>query len=694
MTLEAWVYPTAAPSGWRAVIAKTVDGYYLMASSDQANRPAVGGTFTTGNQNTYGATTLAVNTWTHLAATFDGVMVRLYVNGVQVASQAQTRRLVPTTGTLQIGADSYGEFFAGRIDEVRVYNRALTPAELQTDMATPLGDPPPPDLTPPTVAINAPPTGSTVFSLVSVSATVSDNIGISGVQFQLDGAPLGAEIIFAPYEVLWDTTSASLGSHSLTAVASDFDGNLTTSAPVAVTVVAPTTSLVGQWSAPVVWPIVAVSASLLPTGEVLAWDGQGRGHDAHLWNPTTGGFTAVPHSQTNMFCAGQCALADGKTLVAGGHAGVHIGITDTNLFDPLAHTWTKVGAMHYPRWYPTTTTLPDGSVLVTAGEINCNRCEAVIPEIYNPQTRVWTELSDASLNLPYYPHMFVLPNGRVLAAATAEDPIITYTLDISTQTWSIVDSDPVDGGSSVMYLPGKVMKSGTSTDPDMPIFPSEATTYVLDMTQSSPAWRETAPMAFSRTYHSLTLLPDGTVLATGGGVTTDAIGVSGAVNHAEIWSPDTETWTTMASMQRPRLYHSTALLLPDGRVVAMGGGRFSGDNEPEDQLNSETYSPPYLFKGARPTISSAPATATYGGTIAVQTPNAAEIGAVSLLRLGAVTHGFDMDQRFLQLPFTPVSGALNVQVPANANLAPPGYYMLFILDTNGVPSVAATLKLQ
>src|SRR5262245_29797086 len=236
--------------------------------------------------------------------------------------------------------------------------------------------------------------------------------------------------------------------------------------------------------------------------------------------------------------------------------------------------------------------------------------------------------------------MFVLPNRHVLAAATAEDPIITYTLDISSQTWSIVDSDPVDGGSSVMYLPGKVMKSGTSTDPDMPIFPSAATTYVLDMTQPSPAWRETAPMAFPRTYHTLTLLLDGMVLATGGGVTTDAVGVSGAVSHAELWSPVTDTWTTMASMQKPRLYHSTALLLPDGRVLAAGGGRFNGVNEPTDQLSSETYSPPYLFKGTRPTISSAPATATYGETIAIQTPDTARISAVSLVRLGSVTHAF------------------------------------------------------
>src|SRR5262249_53392288 len=163
-----------------------------------------------------------------------------------------------------------------------------------------------------------------------------------------------------------------LGSHSLTAVARDTAGNTATSAPVAVTVTATTTSLVGQWSAPVNWPIIAVHANLLPTGEVLAWDGQSEGWDARLWNPSTGVFTAVPNNQTNMFCAGHCALADGRTLVAGGHAGGHIGITDTNLFDPAARTWTKVAPMTYPRWYPTTTTLPDGRVLVTAGEINCD----------------------------------------------------------------------------------------------------------------------------------------------------------------------------------------------------------------------------------------------------------------------------------------------------------------------------------
>ena len=128
--------------------------------------------------------------------------------------------------------------------------------------------------------------------------------------------------------------------------------------------------------------------------------------------------------------------------------------------------------------------------------------------------------------------------------------------------------------------------------------------------------------------------------------------------------------------------------------IRLSFGRFNGLNEPTDQLSSEFYSPPYLFKGARPTISSAPGTATYGGNIAVQTPDAARIASVSLVKIGSVTHSINQDQRYLQLPFAAAGGTLNVQAPANANLAPPGYYMLFILDTNGIPSVAAMIQIQ
>jgi chitodextrinase len=699
MTLEAWVFPTQTPTGWRAIVDKNVDGYYLMASTDHGNVPGVGGNWTNGNRNVFGPSVIPVNAWTHLATTFDGSTIRLFVNGVQVASVAQTAPLAPTADTLQIGADAYvGENFAGLIDEVRIYNRALSAAEIQVDMLTPVaGAAPPPqsDTTPPAVNITSPANGANVTNTVSVAANATDDVGVASVQFMLDGSPLGSPVTSAPFSVAWDTATSIAGDHVLQARATDSAGNSTTSAAVAVTVGTPTGSTAGQWAAPVAWPIVAVHANLLATGEILAWDGQDFGNQATLWNPAGGTFTSVPNSLTNIFCGGQCLLPDGRALVAGGHNGAHIGLRDTNLFDPATRTWSRVAPMAVGRWYPTVTALPDGRMLVTAGEIDCGGCVATIPEVFDPQLASWTQLTGASMSFPYYPHMFVLGDGRVLAAATTEAPIVSRVLDIPTQTWSAVDpTTAVDGGSSAMYAPGKILKSGRSVDPDQPVIPSTATTYVLDMNQPTPAWRQTASMNFARTYHTLTLLPDGTVLATGGGPNTDALGVDNAVLAAELWSPATETWTTLASMQRPRLYHSTALLLPDARVLVLGGGRFNGGDAPTDQKSSEIFSPPYLFKGARPVITSAPTTATYGAGIGVQTPDAASIGSVVLMKLGTVTHSFNTNQRIVPLAFTAGAGTLSVQTPANANLAPPGHYMLFILNTNGVPSVASIVQLQ
>jgi hypothetical protein len=146
----------------------------------------------------------------------------------------------------------------------------------------------------------------------------------------------------------------------------------------------------------------------------------------------------------------------------------------------------------------------------------------------------------------------------------------------------------------------------------------------------------------------------------------------------------------MASMQVPRLYHSTALLLPDGRVLSAGGGRPAA-TATTDNKNAEVFSPPYLFKGVRPTLSSAPATVGYGEPLFIGTPDA--IASVTLVRLSSVTHAFNMNQRFNRLSFTPAAGGVVATAPANANVAPPGHYMLFILSGNGVPSVAKIIQL-
>ena len=454
-------------------------------------------------------------------------------------------------------------------------------------------------------------------------------------------------------------------------------------------------SVVGQWGSVTFWPILPIHVTLLPTGKVLAY-----GHDstvnttlATVWDPSTNGFTTTSFGSADLFCSGHGLLPDGRVFIAGGHnmADYH-GITNGTIFNPTTLAWSSLPAMSFGRWYPTVTALPDGRMLVTSGAINCDGCNATTPEIYDPVANSWTQLTNAALNLPIYPHMFVLPDGRVINTGSYELPVAAKVLNLSTQTWTTVDPTVLDAGSAVMYLPGKFLKTGTSATSDAPYKNSAATAYILDMTAGSPAWRTTNSMGFARTYHNMTSLPDGNVLVTGGEGTTNPFDQSTAVYAAEMWSPTTETFTTMASMQTARVYHSTALLLPDGRVLVGGSGEFGTGSI--DQLNAEIYSPPYLFKGARPTITSAPGSLTYGAQFTVQTPNASNISSVSLIRLGSVTHAFNQNQRYIPLSFTLSSGSLNVQAPGNSNLAPPGYYMLFVVNTSGVPSVASFVQME
>ncbi len=447
---------------------------------------------------------------------------------------------------------------------------------------------------------------------------------------------------------------------------------------------------VGQWSAPFSLPIVAVNMILLRTGQVLMWDGDTNGGDARLWNPALGTFTSVPNNLTNLFCSGQIALPDGRALVVGGHQAGFVGVRDANAFDPLTRTWQPAAPMAFPRWYPTATTLPDGRVLVTSGTTTCSTCLADTPEIYDPASNTWTQLSGARLTMPLYPFMFVLPDGRVLFAGSDEANTNTQALDMTMERWTMVDPVVVTGGSAAMYWPGMVIKAGSPGNVDLSPTPASNTAYVIDLNQPSPAWRQVGSMSFPRTYHTLTMLPDGNVVVTGGVQTTDEVSAPGAY-AAEIWNAQAETWTTMAAMQIRRSYHSTALLLPDGRVLVAGSGRFAPMT---NELNAEIFSSPYLFRGTRPTITSAPTTVSVGTAFFVGTPDGNDIESAALVRLGAVTHQIDMDQRYLRLPFGLAAGGLTVQAPASPNLTPPGYYMLFLVNTAGVPSVAAFVQIS
>jgi len=189
-------------------------------------------------------------------------------------------------------------------------------------------------------------------------------------------------------------------------------------------------------------------------------------------------------------------------------------------------------------------------------------------------------------------------------------------------------------------------------------------------------------MAQSRRDHNAVLLPDGTVLVVGG--RSNSSGTPNPVLIPEIFDPANETWDQVAPHEIPRRYHSTAILLPDGRVLAAGG---------DFQPSGEIYSPPYLFRGPRPEISSSPGIISYGGAFNVQFSSSTTTNTIALVRLSSVTHSVNMDQRYVLLAEDIAPGqGLSIPAPADGNLAPPGYYMLFVVNAEGVPSESTMVQ--
>ena len=434
-------------------------------------------------------------------------------------------------------------------------------------------------------------------------------------------------------------------------------------------------SIVGQWSAVQTLPTVAVHAHLLPTGKVLIYPYT---DDPHLWDPATGTITSAALAGFNIFCTGHAFLADGRLFVAGGHIANNVGEAKAAIYDPFTNSWTRLPNMNAGRWYPSNTTLPNGDVLVVSGDQDTTVGVNTLPQVWQTATNSWRNLTNAQLGLNLYPAMHLAPNGKVFMSIPSE---ITRYLDTSgSGLWTTVAIRQYgfrSYGSSAMYDDGKILVAGGGDPPTN-------TAEVIDLNVASPSWRFVGSMSSPRRQFDLTLLPDGNVLATGGSSGSGFDNSTAPVFVAEIWNPATEQWTTVAGNTKYHGYHSNALLLPDGRVLTTGG---------DDQPNAEIFSPPYLFKGARPTISSAPAAVGYGQTFFVQTPNAASITKVTWIRLPSVTHAFDMNQRINRLNFSQASGGLNVTAPASANLCPPGHYMIFILDGNGVPSVAKIIQI-
>jgi glycosidase len=475
----------------------------------------------------------------------------------------------------------------------------------------------------------------------------------------------------------------------------------------------------GQWSKPFDLENVAIHAHLLPTGKILYW---GRRKEfgslvfdtlndhfceTFVLNPATGVSKPTKNqpalkdgTPVNLFCSGHTFLPDGRLLVVGGHLFDSQGVNQSCIYDPATDTWTPEALMNKGRWYPSAITLPDGGVLVLSGSF------ATGPEqpppnrnVVNPTPQVWRgagweSLTDFDDGLTLFPRFHIEPkNGQVFMSGAQGQ---SFFLDTKAPgTWTpgpTRDLTLRDYAPSVMYDTGKVLFLGGGLDADTGLPTNGAET--IDLTATTPAWHTTSPMHFRRRQHNATILADGTVLVTGGtqGPTFNDVATGGPIHAAELWDPATGTWTVLAEEAVDRCYHATALLLPDGRVFNAGGGEYAPENgvanpTKDTHRDAQLFSPRYLFRGARPTFTGAPDAIFYAQPfdLTIEQPDA--IAKVTWIRLGSVTHSFDQNQRMNTLAFKKGQQTLTVSAPQNANICPPGHYMLFVVDDKGVPSV-------
>lgn len=521
----------------------------------------------------------------------------------------------------------------------------------------------------------------------------------------------------------------------------------------------------GRWLPPFDGQVAAVNMVLLNNGRVLYWSGVEANEEGGPTEWTF--FTAAPLNASSrvldlagpeplviepinpdgagsdLFCAGQTVLPDGRVLAVGasewstnpvGEFFLHGG-TDARTYDPATNTWARQADMSFGRWYPSLITLPDGKALVVSGIGSLTNPEQQWPqmEVYDPAADTWTYYEGGDRLLPLYPRVTVVPytHGGV------EDGVFYNTLGTlwgpfgehyrqaewstqafldlaaSAQPWSDMERSIFGArqhGASVMLMledgqaPRFVNFGGTLYQSVV----ATPITEVVDLATSPPTNTVGDLLEFPRWHLNGVLLPTGEVLAVGGGL-YDNVVAHGQQNvpvlEAELFDPQSMTWSTVAAMSVPRMYHSTSILLPDGRVLA--GGHVPLPNpwpQARDTVNPqvvetrlEIYEPPYLFRGDRPVIASADNATAYGGTIDVRMGTAQAPRDLVLMRPGATTHAFDSDQRGLRLAFQDLGdGRLAVHAPDDPFAAPPGWYMLFAIgdgDGGPVPSVASWVHL-
>jgi hypothetical protein len=511
------------------------------------------------------------------------------------------------------------------------------------------------------------------------------------------------------------------------------------------------------------WDLMPIHAALMPNGKVFAWGG---GNDYNkdtnltVWDPALGegpnARTRIYYTNGNLFCAGFSHLPDGKLLIAGGHWNNFVGVPNANIFDsatpdisqalnPTTSMYAEklpnaVGnprgdkdfdptlyykdPKHTGRWYPSTTPLANGEIMVSEGYSSILSVTNNLPEVWQSNSGGgWRALDNAKITdvgaLSYYPFMYPRPNGEVVRIGP-EATMYAFTTNGTGAVRKLnrrPDNITRDYGSAAMFAPGKILLVGGNGGDGAGIDPLN-TGVVVDITTDQPTVTPTAKMAYPRRHLSTTVLPTGDVLISGGSSGEGHNKAPYAV-AMELYKVASNSFKTLANINTGRGYHSVALLLPDGRIMIGGGGSCGQCQTNGDQNNVEYFKPPYLFKSdggtgqievtSRPeinTITNSTGTPMdlntgigYGQNLKLTTTG--KIARVTMIKLGAVTHARNFDQNFNQLAKVSNTfdagintSSLTVTMPSEPAWATPGHYMVFAIDTDGVPSIAKIIRLQ
>ena len=478
-----------------------------------------------------------------------------------------------------------------------------------------------------------------------------------------------------------------------------------------------TATLPSSWTNVINLAVNPIAVANLPNGKLVMWSannqfsfegdiGGGAGQTyTSVFDPATSSSSQILVTNTgdDMFCPGTAVLPDGKILVNGGSSS-----PKTSIYDPATGNWTASQQMNLPRGYEGDTLLSTGSVFTLGGSWSGGQ-GGKNGEIWTSGTG-WHLLSGVTASSITGPDpqgvyrgdnhlwLFARANGQVFHAGpsapmhwitTSGNGTITSAGNRSDDPYSI-------NGNAVLYDLGLILKVGGA--PAYQNANATASAYTINITTGTASVTKIAPMAYPRAFANSVILPNGQVVVIGGQTFPVPFSDATAIFIPEIWDPATQVFRQLKAMQTPRVYHSTAILLPDGRVFEGGGGQ-CGQGCSANHFNTEILTPPYLLNAdgstaTRPSITSAPSTASLGGTMAVNTNT--PVMSFVLMRLSSVTHTVSNDQRRVPLQIQSTSGASSytLSVPSDPGMVLPGYYMLFALNAQGVPSVSATVRVN